>query len=58
MEPLGNVGTPMQLLRMTDPMPATRAALGDEAFEAAYAAGRSLSLDEALELARAKTTQP
>jgi hypothetical protein len=39
-------------------MPATRAALGDEAFEAAYAAGRSLSLDEALELARAKTTQP
>jgi hypothetical protein len=38
-------------------MPATRAALGDEAFEAAYAAGRSLSLDEALELARAKTTQ-
>jgi predicted ATPase/class 3 adenylate cyclase len=58
MEPLGNVGTPIQLLRMTDPMPATRAALGDEAFEAAYAAGRSLSLDEALELARAKTTQP
>ncbi len=58
MEPLGNVATPMQLLRMDDPVPATRAALGDDAFDAAYAAGRSLSLDEAFELTRASTAQP
>ena len=57
-EPLGNVATPMQLLRMDDPVPAARAAMGDEAFDAAYAAGRSVSLDEALELARARTAPP
>ncbi len=58
MEPLGHVATPMQLLRMDDPVPAARAALGDQAFEAAYAAGRTLSLDEALELAGSKTAEP
>ena len=55
MEPLGDVATPMQLLRIDDPVPAARSALGDAAFEAAYVAGRSLSLDEALELAGART---
>ena len=52
MEPLGHVATPIQLLRLDDPVPAARGALGDDAFDAAYAAGRSLSLDEAFEGAR------
>jgi non-specific serine/threonine protein kinase len=57
-EPLGDVATPMQLLGLTDPVPAARSALGDEAFEAAYQAGRALSLDEAVGLVQAATAQP
>jgi predicted ATPase/class 3 adenylate cyclase len=57
MEPLGTVATPMQLLRMDDPVPAARSALGDDEFDAAAATGRSLSLEEAIELARAGTSQ-
>ena len=47
----------MQLLGLDDPVPAARATLGDDAFEAAYAAGRALSLDEAVELIEARTGQ-
>jgi len=45
-EPLGEIATPLQLLRIEDPAPIARAALGEEAFEAAYKAGRSMALDE------------
>ncbi len=45
-EPLGEIATPLQLLRLEDPARAARAALGDEAFDAAYRAGRAMSLDE------------
>ena len=57
-EPLGRIATPIKLLRIDDPVPAARTALGHEAFEAAYAAGRSMSFDEAIELAGEKTAQP
>ena len=57
MEPLGRVATPMQLLGVDDPVPAARATLGDADFEAAYAAGRSLTLDEAVELIEAGAGQ-
>ena len=49
-EPLGRLATPMQLLGVDDPVPAARVALGDAAFEAAYAAGRSMTLGETFEL--------
>ena len=49
-EPLGRVATSMHLLGVDDPVPAARAALGDVDFEAAYQAGQSLTLDEAIEL--------
>jgi predicted ATPase/class 3 adenylate cyclase len=52
-EPLGTVATPMQLLRLDDPVPAARSALGDTAFGAAYATGRAMSVDQAVELAQA-----
>jgi predicted ATPase/class 3 adenylate cyclase len=51
LEPLGSVATPMQLIGLDDPVPAARAALGNEAFEAAYAAGRALDVDAAVSLA-------
>ncbi len=54
-EPLGIVATPMQLLAVDDPVPAARAAMGDAEFEAAFAAGRSLTLDEAIDLIGART---
>lgn len=56
-EPLGEAATPVQLLRLDDPVPAARLALGDDAFEAAYRAGRALTLDEMVLLAQAGTTQ-
>lgn len=46
MRPLGNIALPMQILRLDDPAIAARAALGDEAYEAEYEAGRRLSFDE------------
>ncbi len=52
-EPLGAVATPMQLMGLDDPVRAARSALGDDAFEAAYAAGGALSMDEAIEMAQA-----
>jgi predicted ATPase/class 3 adenylate cyclase len=51
-EPLGAVATPMQLIGLDDPAPSARSALGDDAFEAAYADGRALDIDGAVELAR------
>ncbi len=57
-EPLGDIATPMHLLGLDDPAPVARGALGEEAFEEAYAAGRSLSLDEMVQLVQGKTPQP
>src|SRR5439155_27258963 len=57
-EPLGEVATPMQLLRLDDPVPAAHSELGDGAFEAAYRAGRAMSLDEMVQLVQARTAQP
>ncbi len=45
-EPLGEMATPFQTLRLPDPATEARAGLGDEAFEHAYAAGRAMSVDE------------
>ncbi|MGO9178428.1 MAG: hypothetical protein ACLQBX_03405 [Candidatus Limnocylindrales bacterium] len=45
-EPLGEVATPLQLPRLEDPGRAARSALGEDVFEAAYQAGRAMSLDE------------
>jgi predicted ATPase/class 3 adenylate cyclase len=45
-EPLGEMATPIRTLGLPDPMVDARSGLGDAAFEAAYAAGRALSLDE------------
>jgi predicted ATPase/class 3 adenylate cyclase len=53
MEPLGSVATPMQLIGLDDPVPAARSALGDDAFETAYAAGRALDIDAAVALVQA-----
>jgi tetratricopeptide (TPR) repeat protein len=53
MRPLGNIATPMQILRLEDPAIAAREALGDEGYSEAYEAGRALSLDEIAELLRA-----
>jgi predicted ATPase/class 3 adenylate cyclase len=44
-EPLGEMATPIKTLRLPDPEPQAREALG-AAFEAAYAAGRAMTLDE------------
>ena len=52
-ESLGRIATPMQLLGVDDPVADARVALGDADFEAAYAAGRSLTLDEAVDLIEA-----
>jgi hypothetical protein len=45
-EPLGEIASPLQLLRLEDLGRAARSALGDDVFEAAYQAGRAMSLDE------------
>jgi tetratricopeptide (TPR) repeat protein len=44
--PLGAIALPMQVLGIPDPEIAARQALGDEAYAAAYEAGRRLDLDE------------
>jgi hypothetical protein len=44
--PLGDVATPMQLLRVADPSIAAREALGDDAFVAAFDFGGRMTLDE------------
>jgi len=49
-EPLGAMATPIQTLGLEDPAIATRAGLGDEAFERAYQAGRAMTLDDVLAL--------
>jgi predicted ATPase/class 3 adenylate cyclase len=45
-EPLGDIATPIQTLHLADPAVQAREALGDDAYEAAYNAGRALSPDE------------
>jgi len=45
-EPLGDVATAIQTLNLPDPVAQAHEALGDAAFETAYAAGRAMSLDE------------
>ena len=44
-EPLGEISTPLTILRIEDPEAAAKEALGDEAFEAAYQQGRKADLD-------------
>src|SRR4029077_11561071 len=55
-EPLGDIATPLQLLRLEDPALAARSQLGDADYEAAYAAGRALTLHEVVHLVQAGTT--
>lgn len=45
-EPLGEMATPIRTLNLADPATEAHAALGDEAFERAYAAGRAMTIDE------------
>lgn len=45
-EPLGDVATPVQILGLEDPAKASRVGLGEAAFEEAYQAGRTASLEE------------
>jgi hypothetical protein len=52
-EPLGDIATPVRMLQIEDPVPVARAALGDTAFEAAFQAGRAMSVDEMVALVRA-----
>ena len=49
-KPLGDIALPMQILGLEDPAIAARSALGDEAYQAAYEAGRRLTLDEVSKL--------
>jgi predicted ATPase/class 3 adenylate cyclase len=51
-EPLGDIATPIQLLRLEDPAVAARAALGDERFAIEYAAGRALDLAQMVDALR------
>ena len=51
-EPLGDVATPMTILRLADPADTARAQMGDEAFDRAYQLGRRLSIEEAIALVR------
>ena len=45
-EPLDEIAAPLQLRRLGDPGRTARCALGEDVFEAAYQAGRAMSLDE------------
>jgi predicted ATPase/class 3 adenylate cyclase len=45
-EPLGPVATPIKTLNLDDPAVEAREAMGDAAYEAAFAAGRAMTLDE------------
>ena len=51
-EPLGQVATPMTMLRLEDPAVTARRVLGDEAFDREFQAGRALGLDDAVALVR------
>ncbi len=48
---LGDVATVVDLIKLPDPEPRAREALGASAFEAEFARGRLLSLDDAIRLA-------
>jgi tetratricopeptide (TPR) repeat protein len=52
-EPLGEIATPLRMLQIEDPVPAARAGLGDTAFDAAFSAGRVMSLEGLVALVRA-----
>jgi predicted ATPase/class 3 adenylate cyclase len=52
-EPLGEIATPLRMLQIEDPVPAARAGLGDTAFDAAFSAGRAMSLEAVVALVRA-----
>lgn len=52
-EPLGEIATPLRMLQIEDPVPVARAELGDGAFEAAFQAGRAMSVEEMVALVRA-----
>lgn len=45
-EPLGKIATPIETLKLADPIVQAREGLDADAFNAAYTAGRDLSLDE------------
>ncbi len=45
-EPLGEMATPIRTLKLADPSVAARAQMGDDAFDRAYEAGRTMTLDE------------
>jgi len=57
-EPLGEIATPLQLLGLEDPAAVARFALGDDAFDAQYRAGRALSVDETVQLVQAHAARP
>jgi hypothetical protein len=44
--PLGEIATPIKTLGLPDPMVDARDGLGEDAFQAAYRAGRAMTLDE------------
>jgi len=52
-EPLGEIATPLRMLRIEDPAPAARAGLGGAAFDEAFSAGRAMSLEALVALVRA-----
>jgi len=52
-KPLGEIATPVRMLQIEDPVPIARAALGDAVFDAAFDAGRAMSLEETVALVRA-----
>ena len=52
-EPLGEIATPLRMLRIEDPVPPARAGLGDAAFDATFEAGRAMSVEEMVALIRA-----
>lgn len=56
-EPLGEIATPLRMLQIEDPVPPARAGLGDAAFDAAFQAGRAMSIEEMVALIRADLAQ-
>ncbi len=50
-EPLGELATALDIVHIEDPSVEARRALGDEAFDVAFARGRELTVDEAILLA-------
>ena len=57
-EPLGDVATPLQILRLEDPAQVARLRLGDAPFDEAFRAGRALSLDEMVALVQGGSARP